>query len=458
MVLIPVRPGTLSDVRMAEELSATEPDFGITAAYQVPMNAASTFIASQADIDIPLYTGDRTMDAHTWGEILAAGGLPIDFDFLFFGRLFNWFMGRGNYTQPSGSSKPHHRWTNSAGSSAAPAYVQIENHFGPSTDDFVRHVHVRVDTLPFKQNLKGAVVVTPTFMGVGNVRTTSLMPSPVASLTNDGPFFVPNYYSGMCILNSIPCNPTLFDFTPSNGCARTEAAYLNGEAAGVMYDKMSGKGNLELLFATPGALAESSLYFYNLAAAKIPVPFEWWIFDAATMTNGVVTGGWTKYWRLRAWINLMKKTPVAAGKDDRKTNQSFVVASSPSCVWPGELIAPLPGPYTLPASAALGFKPDAGGTITTALGITGVQQTSAIVTALNADVGAGHFAEKLIADNIAGALRVSTKASGGAHSVQVDGTIPNTAHTAIGFNTVAQVGYDATPFMGDLLNGLGSSY
>jgi hypothetical protein len=453
MALIDVRQGTLSAVLVAEDTSPLSPtDAGVTAAYLAPLNAKSQFKATQSPIEIPLFTGDRTTNASTWGDIMAGGALPLDWDFLFSGRIATFFFGRGNYTRPGGGTTKLHRWTNSSGSTATPAYVQIENQFKQATAQYFRHRGVRLDTMAFKQNLKGAVTYQVTGMGVGDIQTTSLVPSPVAAVTNDGPFLIPNYYNGLCYVNGVLCNPKDFGLTLSNNLSRSEAAFLAGQAANINFGKMSGKGNLALMFATDGSLQESNLTFYNYAKNQTPIKIEWWIFDAPT------AGAWTKYFRIRAWVNFFLDTETAGGAEERQTNMQYMIASSPSCVWPGEIIAAAPGPYTLPASAALGFKPDGGGTVTTVLGITGSQTAAAIAAALNADTGAGHFFEKMTADVVAGALRVVSNTTGAASSVQVDGAVANTAHTAIGFNTVSQVGYAATSLIADELNGLTSTY
>jgi hypothetical protein len=432
---------------MAEEVSGGS-DSGITAAYLVPMAAQLGFAAQQAAIPIPLFTGDRTMDAQTWGDITASGAADINFDFLFGGRIKKWFFGGGNYSRPGGGVTTLHRYTNSAGSVASPSYIQIENQFTEATPQYFRHRGVRLDTIMFKQNLKGAVTYQVGGIGIGDVQKTSLVPSPVAAFTNDGPFLVPNYYNGLCFLNKLQAQPLTFDLTLSNNCERQEASFLAGLAAAINFGKMSGKGNVSLIFGKDGSAPESNLTFYTWAENQTPIPIEWWIFDAPT------SGAWTKYLRVRAWVNFLKKTPGAAGDKGRTTDQQFVIASSPSSSWPGEIIAPAPGPYTLPATPNLGPKIDGAGTITVPL-TAGSQTAAQIATALNAS---GPFTAVAVADAIAGALRIYSKSTGAASSVQIDGTVANSAHTAIGFHTVSQSGYANTAVMADLLNAQGSNY
>jgi len=447
MALIDVRQGPLTAVTVSEEVTPGV-DTAITASFLAPLNAKSAVKATQSPIEIPLFTGDRTMNASTWGDIMAGGALPLDFDFLFSGRILTYFFGRGNYTRPGGGSTKLHRWTNSSGSTATPSYVQVENQFSQATAQYIRHRGVRVDSLAFKQNLKGAVTYQAQMMGVGDIQTTSLVPTTVASVTNDGPFLVPNYYNGLCFINGVLCNPIDFGLTLSNNLSRADAAFLAGQAANINFGKMSGKGNLALLFATDGALAESNLTFFSYAKNQTPIKVEWWIFDAPT------AGAWTKYFRIRAWVNFFLDSETAGGAEQRSTNQQYMIASSPSCVWSGEIIAPAPGPYTLPATPNLGVKVDGGGTVTTAL-TAGSQTATQIATALNA---AGPFTAVATADVVAGALRIVSKTTGAASSVQIDGAVANTAHTAIGFNTVSQVGYAATSVIGDLLGSLGATY
>src|SRR6478672_1278294 len=227
-------PRELSRILMAEQPNApdsgTAVDTGITAAFKVPLSAKSTFAAKREAIPVPLFTGDRNADDSTGGNINATGPTPINFDFQFFGRLMTWFMGRSDYVRPGGGTTTLHRWTKGAGSVGIPSYVQIEMQYNDATAQYVRHRSVRFDKLPLTQNLKGAVVYQAQAVGTGDYVNTSLIPSPVAALTDDGPFLIPNYFNGFCFINGLSCNPTAFTVTPDNKCSRNDVSFLGGVA------------------------------------------------------------------------------------------------------------------------------------------------------------------------------------------------------------------------------------
>lgn len=454
--LIPQIPGVFTRMAIGEEVTPGV-DTAMTAAFLPPLNADSTFMAQDENIEVPAYTGDRTNNAQIYGMTTAQGNAVIDWDFVFAMRDFIWHFGRGMYSRPWGASIGLHRLANTAGLVSQPSFLEIENQFAypGATTEYVRHRAVLSDSLGFKHAPKGPMVFTQTFMGSGDWQPTSMFPSPISAYTSDGPFVIASSQNTVIIANALATRPSNFSVDFKNVITREDAASGGPTAAALNADKANASGQIDVLYANSTYAGMGTAKWNTLAKAQTPIVLEWWVFNGPT---GVTTGtaGWTAFYHFQMWINPLATTPTAGGGKGRQTSHKFFVNSGSAANFGGEIFSTVPGPYVLPATPALGLKPNGGGTVTIPLtGLAGSQTAATVAAALNADTGAGHFAEKMVASVVAQGLRIQSLLAGPSASVQVDGTIGSTAHTALGlvpFVATSQAGLSQTALIIDLYN------
>ncbi len=424
-------------------------DTGITTAYVMWQAGKPGFMHNQPVLVVPNYTGDRQTVGKVWGMRRAEGADSLNFDFLFNARIDKVFFGSGNYSRPGGGATTLHRMSYSAGSLNGPGTSQLEDQFLEATAKYVRNRFIMVDSLGFKSDYQGGVKRSISFKGIGEQpQLTSITSAPTsATVTDDSLSQNPtDCFNGLFFVNALAAVPEDFSINLGNGISVTPVGYNNGAGGSVIFDKLAGPGSLKLMMVLGGTNPESELTFYNWANARTVIPLEVWHFDKPT------GGAWTKYSRYRYAVVFEEKPPTSAGGEkDLYTEQNF--EPWPNYSWSGDIVAPAPGPYTLPATPNLGVKVDGGSTITVAL-TAGSQTAAQIATALNAS---GPFTAVAVADSPAGTLRITSKTTGTTSSIQIDGAVANTAHTAIGFNTVAQAGFTNCSVIHDYLNGVGSN-
>jgi hypothetical protein len=451
--------GVLSYAALAEEGATTAgADTGITNLYKLNLSGESSFVNSQAVIEVPTYTGDRTMNPSVSGMITASGAIPQNLEFSGFLRQLIPFMGRSTYSRPGAGTTKLHRTANSQGSTAGPGSVQIESVFTSPAGAtvYIRNRYVRPDGFHFKMNLQGGVTYTFDYIGTGDVQTTSLTASPTSASLVEAVIAATNYFNGVAYINPSGSTPTVlgsmtdYSIDVSNRNTRMDVAFNAGKAGAINADKMMGAGNLGLMFAADGSGPESGLTFYNYGRNQLVVLLDCMWFNA-------VTTAWNSYVRMRCWVKFEAKGPVPGGGTGRTTNQRYNVVNDAASVFPAEIMAALPGPYTLPATPNLGFKHNGGSTNTIAL-TAGSQTAAQIATALNLD---STFTAAAVAYDRANALYIVSKTqpvTGTPGTIQVDGAVANTAHTAIGLHTVAQTGLIGTPIVIEVLNTTGSDF
>lgn len=440
--LVGQRTGLWSQLVCIPE-TAWDTDPGAPLPFVLPLADAMEFNVDQPIEAAPVYVGDALPPQTVDMNLSADMSLPLALEFKTIGRLLKAYFTANGYFQPEGATGKLHRFKIPTVVGSRPISFQLLAKHLEATAQYERATGFLWGGFSFPFMTAGRSTYTATCMGSGTYLETSLGGAP----TSDG--YVPaSYFNYRAVINDIlVVGLTDFTIEHTNNIARTDVGGRQGKAGAITTGFYGASGSIATIYGLDGDGIESNANFNALYTNKTVFPVEclW-----ADLPGDLAT----KYLRQRFFVRIGKPKKSVGGSAGLVQTASWQLVRSSDAKFAGEVHGNAKGPYTIPASGNLGVKVDGGGTITVSL-TAGSRTLAQVVTELNADVT---FAADAVASNFLGFLMITSKTTGSTSSIQIDGTVLNTAHTALGLPTTAYAGYSDTPLIVDLWNDYGAAY
>lgn len=437
------RIGPLSRLVWYEEVTPGS-DASITEGYLVPIVGQSQFMTDQPLIPAPVYTGELLTDDVIWGSVSAAGTERIGLEFTFVGRILKAFFGPGGYSRPGGGTTTRHQFVTQTG---IPTKLtgQLENVSLEGTQVYRRAKNVMVGGITFTFATDGVAAYDVQMMGTGSEAYTQIDSTP----TDDGYSGV-SYHNGQLRLDSTAlASVQEFSLTLGSPLARTDVAFNAGIAAGIIKGKITPEGRLGLVMdATAGSGIEAGQNFY---------------LKAVNQTNVALECGWsnlptdlaTEFLSIELPANAVSRNGwKSGGEAGLSSNQTFRARRAGAVS--GFAFGTNLGTYNVTGTSnVFSVKINGGATIDVTLTTNAAKTAAQIVTELNANVP---FAAAAVADVYFGRVRVKSKTTGAASSVQFQTGTTNHCGTLLGFNAVVYTGLASCPVRITLFNAKSTNY
>lgn len=409
--------------------------------YVVPLVDEAGFGNSRGRTTVPVYKGKRRPDQSILGNSTSEGENPYGLETRVFPRLLKDLFGADGYVRPFGGTSGLHRFTIPKNDEAEMGSGQIQDESLETPKQIQRNTGVRPGAINLSYATEGVARYGMNFMGIGNEVNTDL-----GGTVHDFPYRAFSYFNGYAKLNGyFLTGMTDFSMTIDPGLARQEAAFHEGQAAAIGYGAINANGSLGLMFSTSGAAPENNMNFYDMATNEQVVPL-----DCAWANAPVIrASSWVRV--VLASVVFSKKGFRPGGSMGKVITQNWNLTDDVSADHPAEKFNEIVGPWTFTAADnVLGIKVDGAAAVTVTLG-TGEVSAETIAGLINANATLGPLVE---ATSFMGRVMIATKLKGSTHSVQIDTTTPNSAHTIMGFDGIASLGLDDEPILVEIFEPL----
>lgn len=421
-----------------------EPSLGTDPAapvgYLMPLADEAGFGTAQGLTNVPVFKGLRKPDAVVLGMITADGENPYLLESRIFPRVLKTFLGDDGYVRPAGGTTKLHRLFIPTDPDAEMGSCQIQDESRETPVQYIRNKGVRPGTIGLTYAAEGGARYTVGFTGIGNEVFTDLGGTVV-----DYPSRPFSYFNGYAKLNGYYLvGMTDFNMSLDAGLARQDAAFHAGQAAAIGYGAVNLTGSLGLMFSTNGSAPENNMNFYNMAVNQQDVPLDVLWADAPLD-------------RADHWIRIL--TPAVrfsrrgfrpGGAVGKVITQDWRMVDTENADIAAEKFNDIRGPYTMDnTNNVIGIRVDGAAATAVTLPTGAAVTVDQIVAAINAN---GTLSAAIVAESFVGRVMLRHKTAGASHSIGIDTTTANSAHTVLGFDAVAMSGFDDTPLIIEVYN------
>ena len=398
------------------------------------------FGTSDSLIRTPVFKGTRKPDGAINGMIGAEGENPYGLEFRTFPRILREFFGAGGYVRPEGGTTSLHRMFIPIDPDAEMGSCQIQDESRETPVQYIRNKGVRPGTINLAYANEGVARYGVGFMGLGEEVRTNLG----GTVVDEG-YKAVSYFNGHAKLAGYHLvGMTDFSLSLDGGLSRADAAFRAGVAASINYGAINATGRLGLMYSTNGAAPENNLNFYDMAVNQQAVPLEVMYTDAPTF----VADQWCRV--ILAATRFSRRGFRPGGAAGRLIAQDFQLVDDASADLPAEKFNRIRGPYQLTTNNKLGLKLNGGATIPITLGAQNTLITNSQLVA--AVLASAPFTALANAVEFNGRMLMSTIGKGSQFSIQVDTAQTDSAHTILGFDGVANIGFSDTPLLIEFYN------
>lgn len=442
LVPIPQRQGVKTRQKYyPEDPGAPGVDPGSPVGYVMHLADEAGFGSSQNLINAPVFKGHRKPDGVIYGNISAEGENPYGLEFRTFPRILKDFFGPDGYSRPFGGTSKFHRFIIPIDDDAIMGSAQIQDESLETPKQFIRNKGVRPGTINMSYANEGVARYGLGLMGIGEEVYTDL-----GGTVIDEGYKAVSYFNGSAKLAGYYlAGMTDFRISINGGLSRQDAAFRDGRAAAINYGKVNVTGSLGLMFSLAGAAPENNMNFYNYAVNQQFIPLEIVWADAPLAQANM----WCRV--VLATTAFSRRGFRPGGTAGKIITQDYQLVDDIAADLPGEKFNETrSATYNLTGTSnKLGVKVDGAATIPVTLPIGGAVTHAAVVAALQASAPLTAVAN---IEDKHGRVFIQSKTSGGTSSVQIDTAQTDSAHTAIGFDGVADVGLNDTPFKIEVFN------
>lgn len=430
--------------------SAFNSDTGITTGHIVPLVDTSGFGDSSDPTEIPVFMGNGLLPYSTVDGLIQAGGaLPVGLEYEFFGHAAKPFFTANGYLRPGGGTNSLHEFVIPVAIGSVPGSFQLQAEWLEGVPVYHRGRGGILSGIGCEGNSAGYVRDTLDVVATGSIVRTDL-----GGTKTDNGRPSSSYQHGRMTYevsgtkSVIGADVTGFRCRLYNGASRREAFYNAGVAGAINSGVINADGELALAMQNGGSGPSADLNFYDDAVNARTV------FIDVVQANAPLAVA-TKYRRWRLAIRLYRMAPKPGGAQGVTYTQRWRFANPENAVWAAEYIATIPGPYNTTVNNKLGIKPfDGAGGATTVVTVPSSAALSStdLLNAVNAALpGRGD----LFMDQL---LRITSPTKGATSSVQIDTTIANSMHAALGFDGIARAGRSNCPVICGLKNSRTTDY
>ncbi len=434
-------------------------DSGISTGYRLHLRDKPSLAASRPEVDAPDWDGTLMPFSTAPGEIGVSGSLPLGLEFTDCGTILKMPFGTAGYSRVALVTGSLHNFFIPA-TVATALSAQIQYKYGETTALYERMKYAMVKSLGLAYATGGAAPLDVEMVASGDVAFTDLGVTP----TDNGYSGVSVYngYARMAVAALAPTWLSLagiknFRTTIDTGASAESVAFNDGVAGAVNASKFAVRGNLELMKAVGGSLAESDFTFLNNAINRNLMYYNCLWADAAVSGPSTFP---TKFLQMDMnGLRFGRQSSTPGGRAGVTTNQPFTLVNDATFgKIAGRAFGTVTGPYLIGAGTNIfSVKINGGATIDVTLTQGAARTAANIVSELNAD---GTFAAVAVADVFCGKVRVTSKqvsAAGASSSVQFITGTANNCSAVLGFNGTAISGFN-TPFLLQAWNGQNSDY
>lgn len=426
-------------------------------AYVLPLASQGEYGIDENRIEVPVFSGDMLPSRDIGGNKTLQNSYQLNLEFKTLARLFARAFGLGGYTFISQASLGLHRYRIPiSATNAAPKTGQLEWRSSEATAQILRNRGIYVGSLGFPYSGgEGAAVYSAAFVGIGDQQVGSIAGTVEVDEASDE--VGQSYFNGTATLKVAPGiapdgvkteGMTDFNVDMNFNRQRQDTAFNAGLAAAINSGRYMTNGRLALALAVGGTKPESDLTFYNYAKDASEVWLE------CIWANKPIDQGPTKWLRIRQLVRFTRGKLQAGGDAGIVLTQDYRLIRSTNAKYAAEKWGNV-GPFNVGASSFnIGIKINGGATTTIALTQGAARAVDEVVTDINAN---GTFAAVGKADNFLGRLRLTTKTEGTGGSVQIDTTVINSAHTALGFDGTTAAGLNSVPLLVEVVNDITSA-
>lgn len=402
--------------------------------FVMPLADEAGFTRKRALVRAPVYKGNRKPDGVISGMKTADGENPYGLELNVFPRILKDFFGPDGYVRPGGGTTRLSRYFIPTDDDAVPGSFQIQDKSLESPVQILRKKGVMGSPFNFSYANEGVARYGLGMMGVGEQVTTDL-----GGTVTDYPYKAMNYFSGAVEIDGDTLvGMTEFSLSLDGGLSRTDAAFRDGLAASIGYGNINTTGRTTLMMAKNGGGLEENLNFYDLAEDEIPVAMScMWADKPLTLATG-----WIRI--ILSAVRFSGEGFKSGGTAGRFISNDFQSVDDETGDLAAEKFSVNAGPYTLTTNNKLGLKVNGGATVPVTLGTASTVITlTQAVAAINGTVGLNG----LVASEFNGRIMLRSGLKGAAQSIQIDTAQADSAHTILGFDGVAFLGYSDTPLL-----------
>lgn len=440
------RRGIASRVLIAPEDSGWDVDPATVRRFVVPLMDKAGYKGSQGTEEAPVFTGLSLPPGVVDMNREATGPMPCGLEFLFLGQLlYTGVFGVNGYLKPRGATAKLHQFFIPTVMGSGPKSFQVIRHFAESTPLYFRNPGSRVTSIDWQHATAGRVGYIVNLMGSGDEKKTDL----TGGTTTDHGYSAASYFNHVMRVNGLTLvGLTSFSDVLDLQAARTDVSANDGKAGSITTGFFSAKGTLGTIFGVDGASVENNYYLYDLGENKTEIVVE-------CIYSDLPPDICTQFFRKRYWVRLSKNSPEPGGVAGLIQEPTWTMVRSANNKFAAEAIGDNLGTFNIPASSNLGVKLNGGATITAPLVAGAARTVDQVVTDLNAHAPLTAVA---VIDKFMGRVRITSKTTGAAGSVQIDTAVTGSRHVELGFDGTIILGKDNCPLLYELYNQLGAAY